>query len=64
MENNIQKVLNERNSTQTELGRVTGFKREYINRIVSGPLKNPTIKTAFKIARAMDLKVDDLWFEG
>lgn len=45
---------------QKELAEAAGMKREYLNRIINRHVC-PTIKTALKISRALNISVERLW---
>jgi len=60
MENSIQKVLADKNMTQAELASRVGIKREYLNKIINNHI-TPTVGLAMKIAKALDMRVEDLF---
>lgn len=62
LENNIGKMLLERNMFQAELGRKVGVKREYINRIINRGI-TPTIPLGLRIAKALDSTVEEVFYE-
>jgi putative transcriptional regulator len=62
MENAIYKMLIDRDMTQAELARKVGVKREYINRIINRKI-TPTIPLGSRIAKALGMKVEDVFFE-
>ncbi len=62
MENTIYKMLIAKNMTQAELARKVGVKREYINRIINRKI-TPTIPLGMRIARALGMKVEDVFFD-
>ena len=62
MENVIYKMLIDQDMTQAELARKVGVKREYINRIINCKI-TPTIPLGLRIARALGMKVEDVFFE-
>ncbi|MBI5787381.1 MAG: helix-turn-helix domain-containing protein [Candidatus Schekmanbacteria bacterium] len=62
MENTIYKTLISKNMTQAELARKVGVKREYINRIINRKI-TPTIPLGLRIAKALGLKVEDIFFD-
>jgi putative transcriptional regulator len=61
MKNCINECLANLNLTQDKLARSININRSHINLIISGK-RNPSLLTAFKIARFFNLKVDDLFF--
>lgn len=63
MRNNIQKVLNEKNMTIAELGRRTGLHYGHLYGVVTKEdLSEVQIKTLKKIAEALEVNVDDLFY--
>lgn len=62
MNNNIYRILTQKNMSQAELARRIGMKRGYINRIINCKV-TPTLSTAFKITKALGKTIEDLWFE-
>lgn len=60
MENNIYRVILEKNMTQAELARKIGVKREYINRIINRKV-TPTIPLGMRIANALEMAMEDLF---
>ncbi len=61
MDNNIYKVIRQKNMTQAELAKKVGVKREYINRIINRKI-TPTIPLGMRIAKALEVSVEDLFF--
>jgi putative transcriptional regulator len=61
MENNIYKVIRQKNMTQADLARMVGVKREYINRIINRKI-TPTIPLGLRIANALRVPVEELFF--
>jgi len=61
MDNNIYRVILEKNMTQAELARKIGVKREYINRIINRKV-TPTIPLGMRIANALEMPMEDLFF--
>lgn len=64
MENNIIRYIGEGKmyETQKSLGNAVGIKREYINKIANAKV-TPTVGLAIRIARALNVSVEDLWGE-
>lgn len=60
MDNNIYRVILEKNMTQAELARRIGVKREYINRIINRKV-TPTIPLGMRIANALEMPMEDLF---
>ena len=61
MENNIYKVIRQKNMTQADLARIVGVKREYINRIINRKI-TPTVPLGLRIANALSVPVEELFF--
>lgn len=62
MQNSIYQKLIKRNMLQSELARKVGVKREYINRIINRKI-TPGIPLGLRIAKALDLQVEDIFFD-
>lgn len=62
LDNNIYKILSRQNSSQAELGRKIGVKREYINHIINRKII-PRTPLALKIAKALGVPVEEVFFE-
>jgi putative transcriptional regulator len=60
MDNNIYKVIRDRNMTQADLAKMVGVKREYMNRIINRRI-TPTVPLGMRIAHALDLPMEDLF---
>jgi transcriptional regulator with XRE-family HTH domain len=56
---NIQKIRKSQNLTQDELARKAGIPYTTIAKIESGMVKNPTIMTLVKLAKALKVSLDD-----
>ena len=56
----IKKVRKFRDISQVELERRTGIKREYLSKIESGDLPNPTYKTLSKISQGLGISLIEL----
>jgi putative transcriptional regulator len=61
MKNYINEWLSNLNLSQEKLARAININRSHINLIISGK-RNPSLLTAFKIAKFFNLKVDDLFY--
>ena len=48
--------------SQAELAQKSGVSRTTISGLESGRVKNTTAETLLKIARALDVQVDDIFF--
>lgn len=53
-------VREEKGLSQENLQEITGLKREYICRIETGVVKNPTLMTVKKIVKGLDVNIQDL----
>lgn len=62
MTNDIYKELTRRNISQQEFAYGIGMRPDYLNRIINNRV-TPTIPTAYKIARGLNMTVAELWFE-
>jgi transcriptional regulator with XRE-family HTH domain len=57
---NIRKYRKEKGLSQDKLARLADIAHATIIKIESGGIQSPTIDTVQKIAKALDVKVDDL----
>ena len=57
---NIKKFRKKLNLSQEELAQKAGITYSTLIKIESGANDNPTVKTLAKIAKALDIKIDDL----
>ena len=57
----LKELRSERNWTQGDLARATGFERPYVSRLESGRIRSLSLKNAMKLARAFGLTVEQLW---
>jgi len=57
---NIKKARNKKSISQDRLSKMADVAYNTIIKIESGTIQNPTIDTLSKIAKALDVKVDDL----
>lgn len=55
----LKEILKQKDMTQVELSRRTGFNKDYINRFIKGH-HDITLSKAKKIADVLDIKIDDL----
>lgn len=60
MEFNLKKLRAESGMTQVELSEKSGVGRITISRLESGELKETTLGTLTKLAKALQVSVDDL----
>ena len=56
----IQKIRNERKLTQEELAIKADISYTSLAKIERGKVENPTIKTIHKLAKALDVSVDEI----
>jgi len=57
---NIKKIRKKRSISQDKLSKLAEVAYNTIIKIESGALQNPTIKTVQKIAKALDISLDEL----
>ena len=57
---NIKKARNKKGVSQDRLSKMADVAYNTVIKIESGAIQNPTIDTLSKIAKALDVKVDDL----
>jgi len=57
---NIKKLRKQKSLSQDRLSKLADVSNNTIIKIESGGIQNPTIKTVQKIARALDVSVDNL----
>ncbi len=60
MDNNIYRVIRQKDMTQADLANMVGIKREYINRIINRKI-TPTVPLGMRIARALEVPMEDLF---
>lgn len=51
----LKRLLAERGMSQRQLGKESGIDREYINQIIAGKVKNPSMKIAQKLAKGLKI---------
>ena len=61
MENFISAALQKKRKSQGWLSKAAGLNRPQICRLIAGKIENPSVRTALKVAKALGLKVEDLW---
>ena len=59
--NIIAQKLRIKGKSQGWLAQKTGLDKFYINKLIKDKIKNPHIKTANKIALALDCAIEDIW---
>ena len=57
---NIKKIRKKRNLTQDKLARLADISYTSITKIETSVIKSPSIQTVAKIAKALDISLDDL----
>lgn len=62
MEFLIKKLREQQGLTQNELSTKSGVSRNLIARLESGDIQNTTTDTLFKIANALEVRVENLFF--
>ncbi len=60
IKNDLFRIITSKGLTQREYADLVDIKREYINRLGHGHIC-PTVRTAIKIARALDTTVETIW---
>lgn len=60
----IKRFREEKGLSQEELAKKSGVSRNLIARLESGNLKKTSTETLFKLAKALDKKVNDIFFEN
>jgi len=60
--NNIYKILYDKNMTQSELAKVIGIDNGELNKIINRK-KNIFISTAFKICKGLDKPINEVFFQ-
>lgn len=56
----IKKIRKKRNLTQDKLARLADIPYTSITKIETGVIKSPSIQTVMKIAKALDISLDEL----
>lgn len=62
MESRLKEIMEKRGMMQSHLARVTGANKSTINRLVKYG-KIPELPLAYKIAKELDLCIEDIWYE-
>lgn len=55
----LRHLMHERGVKQVELARAIGRSRSYVSQLMSGEVKEPSLSTAYAIADALGVKVQD-----
>lgn len=61
MKNSIGATLRKKRKSQGWLAQAAGIDKPNLCRIVNGKTKNPSVRTAIKIAQVLGMSVEDLW---
>jgi putative transcriptional regulator len=56
----LREIIDNRGIKQSHIVRKTGINKSTMTRLVNGETA-PTLMNAFKIARELDLKIEDIW---
>lgn len=59
-QNRLEEIMHRRKMTQRDLHELTGISQNDISKIINDR-KDIYLKTAQRIARALELRVDDIW---
>ncbi|MED1115191.1 helix-turn-helix transcriptional regulator [Bacillus paramycoides] len=59
----LKEILAERMIKQSALAKRAGITDQTLSMIVRGK-SEPTLRVAMRIAKTLDLKVEDIWIEG
>lgn len=62
MKTRLSKILFDKGWTEMELSRRTGLAQSYINRVKNARVM-PTVRTALRICRALDVAVEDAFVD-
>lgn len=57
----IKNIRERKNLTIYKLSKMTGINRSYLTQLENNKKFNPSLKTMYSIARALEVKVDDLF---
>jgi transcriptional regulator with XRE-family HTH domain len=57
----LSKIRKEEKQSQQQVGDKAGVKREYLCKIETGILSNPSLKTIKRIAKAFDISLSELF---
>ena len=58
----IKNIRERKNLTIYKLSKITGINRSYLTQLENNKKFNPSLKTMYSIARALEVKVDDLFY--
>lgn len=58
----IKNIREKKNMTLYRLSKITGINRPYLTQLENNQKFNPSLKIMYKIANALEVKVDDLFY--
>lgn len=58
----IKNIREKKNITIYRLSKITGINRSYLTQLENNKKFNPSLEVMYKIANALDVKVDDLFY--
>lgn len=58
----IKSIRENKNITIYRLSKLTGINRPYLTQLENNKKFNPSLKTMYKIANALEVKIDDLFY--
>lgn len=58
----IKNIRERKNLTIYKLSKMTGINRSYLTQLENNKKFNPSLKTMYTIARALEAKIDDLFY--
>lgn len=61
---NIKKIRQQKKLSQEKLARLTDISLNTLTKIESGFTKRPSIQTIYKIAKALDVTIENLMHQG
>lgn len=60
LKNNLKRILAVKRLSYYELAKISGVNESHIGKIANGVCTDPKISTIQKLAKALDVKIDDL----
>jgi len=57
----LKQIRKDREITQQELSKMSGVSYSTLTKLESGIIKNPSFAVIFRITRALDIRLDDLF---
>ena len=63
MGNRISALRKQKHLTQTMLAQIVGVSRPYLSDVETGKYKNPGSLLLLRLAKALDVKAEDIFFE-